>query len=143
MRRQTAVPVDACRHGRYSETSVMLRVISRRLWATVILVTMCGGVVTPLFGDLHAETDIACADEAWGGTGHHQTTQFEPIRPPVGDGHCAVCHLQRALSGAADDAKRYVSGDEAAPWIAGTIARATRGCSRHDAPSRAPPSTFR
>jgi hypothetical protein len=120
----------------------MLRLLSRHLWATVLLVTMLGGLVTPLFGDLHAETDVVCADDVLGPTGHHYTTQIESVRPPEADGHCAVCHLQRALSGAADDAKRYVSGEEAAPFTAGVLTRTTRDSSRHDVPSRAPPAFF-
>ncbi len=120
----------------------MLRHLSRRLWAVSVLVTMLCGVVMPLFGDLHADSDIACAEDAWGATPHHQTIQFESILPPVGDGHCAICHLQRALSGAADDAKRYVQGAEAAPWIVGTVSRSTRWFVRHNVPSRAPPASF-
>ncbi len=118
----------------------MLTLWSRRLWATVILATILGGVVMPLFGDLHAESDIACVDEAWGTTGHHHTTQIESVYPPVTDGHCAVCHLQRTLGNALDDAKRFVTAAEAAPWTVRVVARGTVESSPRDVASRAPPA---
>jgi hypothetical protein len=114
----------------------------RRLAAVFVLVTMIGGVATPLFGDLHAEGDRICADDPVGATPHHQTTQIESVRPPVAGDHCAVCHLQRAMSGAADDAKRYVAGTMVTPWIVVAAVHATRELARHDVPSRAPPSSF-
>lgn len=120
----------------------MSKLLSRRLSAVIVLVTIFGGVVMPLFGDLHAEADIVCAEDGWGATPHHQATQFESVRPPVGGDHCAVCHLQRAMGGAADDAKRYVQGSVAASWVARALARATREAARHEMPSRAPPVLF-
>jgi hypothetical protein len=120
----------------------MLTLLSRRLSAVLVLVTLLGGAIVPLFGDLHAEADTACAEDAWGGTPHHQTTQFESIRPPVSGEHCAVCHLQRAMGSAADDAKRYVPGAVAAPRVARAVARTTRDAARHEVPSRAPPAFF-
>jgi hypothetical protein len=119
----------------------MVRHLSRQLWAVLILVTMLGGVVTPLFGDLHLGSDIACADDAWGAT-HHQTVQIEPILPPVHGEHCAVCHLQRAMGSAADDAKRYVLATVPVTRVARVVARATRDAARHEMPSRAPPVSF-
>ena len=113
----------------------------RRIATALLLVTMTGGVVMPLFGDLHADGDLICADDPLGGT-HHQTTQIESIRPPVAGDHCAACHMQRAMSGAADDAKRYVAGAAVAPWTVLAVVRATRELARHDVPSRAPPSSF-
>lgn len=117
----------------------MLR-LHLRLVARVVLVALLAGVVTPVFGGLHAESDAACADNLGLYPSHHQTTQIETIRPSHGDGHCAICHLQRAMNGAADDAKRFVAALEAAEtavavaeWA--TIVRAPRGL-----PSRAPPS---
>lgn len=120
----------------------MLSLVFRRLSAVLVLATMCGGAIVPLFGDLHADTDVVCVEDAWGGTPHHQTTQFESIRPPVHGDHCAVCHLLRAMSGADDDAKRFVAGAEAAPRVARAVARATREAARHEVPSRAPPTPF-
>ena len=48
----------------------------RRIATVFILVTMVGGVVMPLFGDLHVDGDLICADDPLGGTPHHQTTQI-------------------------------------------------------------------
>ena len=121
----------------------MLGPLFRRLSAAIVLLTMAGGVVMPLFGDLHAETNDPCAENTWGGgTPHHQTTQIESVRPPVSGDHCAVCHLQRAMSGADDDAKRFVQGEGPTPWIVRTAVRAPRELARHDVPSRAPPTFF-
>ena len=117
----------------------MLTLWFRRFWAAVALATMIGGVVTPLFGDLHTGSDIACTDEVWGIAGHHDTTQIETVLPPVADGHCALCHLQRTLWGAADDAKRYVAVAVLASWTVTLVAPATIDAGRHDVPSRAPP----
>jgi hypothetical protein len=114
----------------------------RRFAVVFVLVTMIGGVVMPLFGDLHADGDLICADDPIGATPHHQTTQIESIRPSVAGDHCAVCHMQRAMSGAADDAKRYVAGAAVAPWTVLAVVRATRELARHDVPARAPPSSF-
>jgi hypothetical protein len=119
---------------------VMFTPWARRFSALIVLVALCGGVLMPLAGDLHAESDIICVDEAWGGTGHHQTTQIESVRPPEADGHCAVCHLQRAFGHVLDDAKRFVTTAEGAPWTVKVVARDTAESSRRDVPSRAPPA---
>lgn len=118
----------------------MLRSIAVRLWATVLLATTLGGVVVPTFGDLHAGADLVCADEVWTDVGHHTRTQIEGVRPPAGDDHCAVCHLLRALNGAADDAKRYVI--LAAPVRPSFLAAIglTHESAPDGLPSRAPPA---
>jgi mono/diheme cytochrome c family protein len=113
----------------------------RHLSALILLVAMAGGLVMPLFGDLHVESDVACADDALAATSHHQTIQFESIRPAVAGDHCAICHLQRAMGGATDDAKRYVPGGEAAPWTVRTLTHTTSELVRLDVPSRAPPAS--
>lgn len=112
-----------------------------RLFAHVVLAALLGGVITPLFGDLHVDVDGICAEDGWAPS-HHQTTQFESIRPPVGDGHCAICHLQRAMNGAADDAKRFVAASVEATLHVVVERRATRSMARRDVPSRAPPSVL-
>lgn len=110
-----------------------------RQYALFVLVAMLGSVLTPLVGDLHAETDVACAEDGWVPS-HHQTTQFEGIRPPVSDGHCAICHLQRTMTGAADDAKRFVAASVAvAPHVV-VVEHVLCSPARRDVPSRAPPS---
>lgn len=112
-----------------------------RVWATVLLVSTFGGLMVPLFGDLHSGIDIACTDDGvLVDVGHHTTTQIETVRPPETDGHCAVCHLQRALTGAADDAKRYVSVAQGSDPSFPTIAGPTDGWIATAVPSRAPPT---
>ena len=119
----------------------MLRSKALRFWATVLLATTLGGVAMPLFGDLHAGLDLACTDGAWTDAGHHTTTQIESVRPSVADDHCAVCHLQRALSGAADDAKRYVSTARVARSHVLASIDETRDTAIPGLPSRAPPAS--
>lgn len=116
----------------------MLSVPLRRLWATIVLAAMCGSTVVPVFGDLHADGDILIAAEQ-AAASHHHTDQFEGICPSLVDDHCAVCHLQRAMGGAADDAKRYVASAVTAPWTVGTARRSIRTGSRTNLPPRAPP----
>jgi hypothetical protein len=120
----------------------MLRAISLRLWATVLLAATLGGVVVPLFDDLHTGPDLACAGDAWTDSGHHSTTQIEGVRPLVGHDHCAVCHLQRALGGAVDDAKRCVVADTAVVALVNAEVHGTRDFTRRGLPSRAPPATL-
>jgi len=109
------------------------------LFAHVVLAALLGGVLTPLVGDLHADGDGVCAEDGWAPS-HHQTTQFEGIRPSVGDTHCAICHLQRAMNGAADDAKRFVAASVEATLHVVVERRATRSTAPRDVPSRAPPA---
>lgn len=111
-----------------------------RLLAGVVLAALLGGVFTPLFGDLHAESDVACVDDLLWAPSHHTTTQIENVRPPVSDGHCAVCHLQRAMNGAADDAKRFVVASVAVTPHPAIAEHPVRSHARLDIPSRAPPS---
>lgn len=118
----------------------MPRSAGLRLWATLLLTTFLSGAVVPLFGDLHTGFDVACTDEAWTDAGHHTTTQIEGVRPPVGHDHCAVCHLQRALGGAFDDAKRWVSADGTTTAIRYCEIHRTRDSARRGLPSRAPPA---
>jgi hypothetical protein len=132
--------VDGSPPGRYSEISIMPRAMALRLGAGVLLITTLGGVALPLAGDLHTGPDLACAEDAWVDTGHHSTTQIEGVHPSVGHDHCAVCHLQRAMGGAVDDAKRYVIADGAMAAILFVEADGTRDSDRRGLPSRAPPA---
>jgi hypothetical protein len=113
-----------------------------RLIASVVLAAVIGGVGMPLFGDLHTENDVACAEDLGFVPSHHQTTQIETVRPAHSDGHCAICHLQRALNGAADDAKRFAAALEAAAAHVVVVERAVIARGTRNVPSRAPPSSL-
>jgi hypothetical protein len=69
----------------------------RRLMASLVLVTWTAGIVLPALGAVHVpdlvDGDILLAVP-------HPVTQIEPAYPSLADGHCAICHLQRAARGA-------------------------------------------
>lgn len=117
----------------------MFRYLSR-LWAVVALTGLFCSAVLPLFGGLHAVSDVVGIEDHAERESHHAVHQFEIVRPAHGDDHCAVCHLQRAMSGAADDAKRYVDASDTTPWSVGTVQPATRRLAGRSLPPRAPPS---
>src|SRR5690606_15771548 len=119
------------------DSMLRFRRTSAHFWAATILVAMLGSVFVPLFGGLHADLDIVCADDAWGA--HHQTTQVEGVRPDVGDNHCAVCHLQRAMARAVDDAKRFVARTDTAVLHTAVVARSARSSDARTLASRGPP----
>jgi hypothetical protein len=119
----------------------MIRHELRRLWSALVLLTLLGSVTLPLFGDLHTGFDTACADDGWAGS-HHDRPQIENVRLPIDDGHCAVCHLQRALSGAADDAKRFVAGPGVFTSEFVHAPDAVHAQIRRDVPPRAPPASL-
>ena len=119
----------------------MVRHELRRFWSALVLMTLLGSVALPLFGDLHSGFDTACADEGWAGS-HHDRPQIEIVRLPADDGHCAVCHLQRALSGAADDAKRFVVGTGVFTAEFVHVQDIAHVQVRRDVRSRAPPAVL-
>lgn len=117
----------------------LFRHTAQRFWALFVLSVMLGSAVVPLAGDLHADVDAICAEDGWE-LFHHDAPQFEGIRPPVGGGHCAICHLQRALTGAADDAKCFVDTPDVVTRHVVVVECATRPRAIRDVPSRAPPA---
>jgi hypothetical protein len=119
----------------------MVRHEFRRFWSALVLMTLLGSVTLPLFGDLHTGLDTACADEGRADF-HHDRPQIEIVRLPADDGHCAVCHLQRALSGAADDAKRFVAGTGLFTAEFVYVQNIAHLLVRRDVPSRAPPAVL-
>jgi hypothetical protein len=74
----------------------MLRPALRRVTAMAVIVFWTIGALGPLV-DAHGGVagDLACAEPGWAAP--HPVTQFENVLPPVDDGHCALCHLQRAV----------------------------------------------
>lgn len=119
----------------------MLRSLSR-IWAIAVLTALLGSAVMPLFGDLHAAGDSIGIQDHAERESHHKVYQFEVVRPALDDSHCAICYMQRAMSGAADDAKRYVDVSDSTPWSVGTVQRSTRRLVRGTVPPRAPPALF-
>jgi hypothetical protein len=119
----------------------MVRYLSR-VWAITVLTALLGSAVMPLFGDLHdADDRIGIQDHAERES-HHKVYQFEIVRDAVGDDHCAICYMQRAMGGAADDAKRYVNVSDSTPWSVGMVQSSTRRLVRRTVPPRAPPAHF-
>ena len=122
--------------GRYSG------VVARSLRRTAALLTLwawLASFVLPLAG-AHARVldDAACSPTVLATA--HPIQQFEAEHPPVDDGHCATCHLQRALHGA------FASALESHRVVDVTLTAANlnrwgvRGEPRLSVPSRAPPS---
>lgn len=125
----------------------MVAPLLRRLSAFVVLVALCGSTVLPLFGDLHTVADVACADDAWltdaHAASHHAQVQFESVREPVAGEHCAACHLQRAMAGADDDAKRAQALVAERPgWAAAPAIGRPDRVPPAGVPTRAPPVTL-
>jgi hypothetical protein len=73
---------------------------ARRLAAWTAVWAILGTLQLPAVARLHSpiEEDLACGETSV--IVRHPTTQFEQVLPAQGDGHCAICHLQRAVSGA-------------------------------------------
>ena len=122
----------------------MVAPLLRRLSALIVLAALCGSAIVPVFGDLHLAGDEACADDAWVSDAHaasHQTSiQFETVREPIAGDHCAACHLQRAMAGADDDAKRAQIQDTEGPaWMLGHTIDRRRSATVTSVPTRAPP----
>lgn len=114
----------------------MTRFLARRFALTALAVWLATTVV-PVFAPHNLLPDFACGDEAWGSP--HPTSQFESVRPPVGDGHCVICHLQRTMRGAMAEA---VGALVVSPAVAVAPAAAPQHLARHraeDLPARAPP----
>jgi hypothetical protein len=120
----------------------MVAPVLRRLSALVVLVALGSSILLPLAGGLHTVEEGAGLDPLWSSdphaVAHRSTTQVERVRDPLATDHCAVCHLQRTMAGADDDAKRLLTagagavawliGQSAAPLISQVVASwATRG----------------
>lgn len=116
----------------------MLSARLHRLTASVLLAASLYAAGIPLFAAGHFDfVDIACGDEALA------TGAGARVRTPgsdAADGHCTVCHLQRALRQAlvsSPAAIQAVSLDTAAPIR--VLGRQSADRFSH-VPPRAPPS---
>ena len=91
----------------------MFRGRLRRFVATVGLIAWIAGITLPALGGQHVP-DFADAGETFLGV-LHPVTQVEPVHPSLSDDHCAICHLQRAASGAALTAAGVLTAVASAP----------------------------
>jgi hypothetical protein len=116
---------------------------SRRLprAAPFVLLVWLAGVVSPVLGAGHTLgfDDPACERPIWSG---HPVTALEKNTKDIGDGHCGICHLQRAVRGALHSVVRTVQYDHliTVGKFAGSLQ--LRTTSREVASSRAPPSVL-
>lgn len=116
---------------------------AKRLRAWVALAAFLGSVGLPFVSASHmlADDDAACGQVSL--VNHHPVVQFERSTPASPLEHCAICHWQRAVSGASTSARVT-----AALSLESSLAEAperTRALGR-GAPdtrsSRAPPALF-
>ena len=115
----------------------MLRGRLRRFVATIGLITWIAGLVLPAIGGQHVP-DLADVGETFLGI-LHPVPQVEPVHPSLGDEHCAICHLQRAVRGAALTAAMIGDGVVSTPSDPPVQQRALSSASLTAAPPRAPP----
>ena len=119
--------------------------MSRRLpraAAPFVLFVWLAGLVLPVFGAGHTLgfDDPACERPLW--SNGHPVTALEKDIQAQGNGHCGICHLQRAVRGALHSVVRTVQYDH--PITVGKFVRSSelRTTAREVASSRAPPSIF-
>jgi hypothetical protein len=111
----------------------------RRAAAPLLLVAWVGGLVLPALGAGHARyDDPACERPLW--LASHPGAAIGADTPAAGNGHCGICHLQRAVRGALHSIARTVQYAQAI-----TVEKAVCQCDVHATAravrsSRAPPS---
>ncbi|HYN08337.1 MAG TPA: hypothetical protein VES67_13215 [Vicinamibacterales bacterium] len=111
----------------------------RRAAAPLVLVAWFGGLVLPIFGAGHARyDDPACERPLW--AKGHPGTAVENDTQNVGDGHCGICHLQRAVRGALHSVTRTVQYARAITVEKAGCQCDVRAAARDVRSSRAPPS---
>jgi hypothetical protein len=113
-----------------------------RLMALAALVAWTTAAVGPAFGLQHDSIvdDVACGETLLGHP--HPRAQFERVLPPVTDGHCEVCHLQRGFRHASTlGLSTLVQPVESAavPWESSA---APGGVATAHLPARAPPAAL-
>lgn len=115
-------------------------VVTRRLTGLVAIVTFVAGLCLPLFsGHFLLDDDTACqTDVLVSRTARAQAIQTaQPVAPLE---HCAICHWQRAISGAHASARTIaVRSPELSASVAIRAARAPELTLLHFGASRAPP----
>jgi hypothetical protein len=113
----------------------------RRAAAPLLLVAWLAGLVLPIVGAGHARyDDPACERPLWV-TGHTGTA-LEQDSQKTGNGHCGICHLQRAVSGALHTVVRTVQYAQAISVEKAVCQCHVRTTARDIRSSRAPPSFF-
>ena len=117
-----------------------MSILVRRAVAVVALSLWIAGLVLPVAG-AHARVfdDVACG--AGVVSSAHPVPQFEARRAPVDDGHCAVCHLQRAIGGAIALAENAFAAQDLSRGPAASFQRQPRFTAALSLSSRAPPCT--
>ena len=82
-----------------------------RAAAPFVLLVWLTGLALPVFGAGHTLgfDDPACERPLW--SNGHPITALEKDVQPKGDGHCGICHLQRAVRGALHSVVRTVQYD--------------------------------
>ena len=118
---------------------------SRRLSraaAQYVLLVWLAGLLTPVLGAGHALgfDDPACERPIW--SNGHPVTALEKDTRDIGDGHCGICHLQRAVRGALHSAVRAVQYDQQTSVTKSVRSSEVRLTELEVASSRAPPSTL-
>jgi hypothetical protein len=113
----------------------------RRAAAPLLLVAWLGGLVLPIAGAGHARyDDPACERPLWA-LGHSATTLTNDS-PNAGNGHCGICHLQRAVRGALHSVARTVQQAKAITVEKAVCQCDVRTTARDVRSSRAPPSSL-
>jgi hypothetical protein len=118
---------------------------SRRLpraAAPFVLLVWLAGLALPVLGAGHTLgfDDPACERPLW--SNGHPVTALEKDTRATGDGHCGICHLQRAVRGALHSAIRAVQYDQQTSVTKSIRSSEVRLTELEVASSRAPPSTL-
>ena len=113
-----------------------------RAAAPFVLFVWLAGLVLPVFGAGHTLgfDDPACERPLW--SNGHPVTALEKDIQAQGNGHCGICHLQRAVRGALHSVVRTVQYDHQITVDKFVRSSELPTTAREVASSRAPPSIF-
>lgn len=111
-----------------------------RAAAPFVLFVWLAGLTLPVFGAGHTFgfDDPACERPLW--SNGHPVTALEKDVQALGNGHCGICHLQRAVRGALHSAVRTVQYDLVLTAKAFACQSDLRTRQHEVSSSRAPPS---
>lgn len=113
----------------------MLSARLRQFTATLLVAAWMYGTGLPLLTAHPEGDDVACGEISLN-AGHGATSKVGVAVAPKGDGHCAVCHLQRTLSHALCSALSAIGDlgrparEAAAPQVVAIARSADRSSSR-------------
>jgi hypothetical protein len=112
----------------------------RRAAAPFVLAVWLAGLVLPVFGAGHTLgfDDAACERPLW--SNGHPVTALEKDAKAQGNGHCGICHLQRAVCGALHSVVRTVQYDPVITARTFVCQSDLRTRQHQVSSSRAPPS---